>query len=77
MAEPTIEDYLIEDRTFEPSAAFRAHALTADRSLYDEAAADPVAFWARQARELISWFRDFDEPLVWNLPFAQWFVGES
>jgi acetyl-CoA synthetase len=75
MAEPTIEDYLIESRTFEPSTAFRAHALTADRSLYDEAAADPVAFWARQARELVSWFRDFDEPLVWDLPFAQWFVG--
>ncbi|HVN50970.1 MAG TPA: acetate--CoA ligase [Acidimicrobiales bacterium] len=75
MAEPTIEDYLIESRTFEPSPEFRAHALVSDRSLYDEAAADPVAFWARQARELITWFRDFDEPLVWDLPFAQWFVG--
>jgi acetyl-CoA synthetase len=75
MAEPTIEDYLIERRTFEPSAEFRAHALVSDRSLYDEADADPVAFWARQARELLTWFRDFDEPLVWDLPFAQWFVG--
>jgi acetyl-CoA synthetase len=75
MAEPTIEDYFVESRTFEPSAEFREGALVTDRSLYDEAAADPVAFWARQARELITWFRDFDEPLVWDLPFAQWFVG--
>jgi acetyl-CoA synthetase len=75
MAEPTIEDYFVESRTFEPSEAFRAHALVRDRSLYDEADADYVAFWARQARELITWFQDFDEPLVWDLPFAQWFVG--
>jgi acetyl-CoA synthetase len=75
MAEPTIEDYFVENRTFAPSAEFQAHALASDRSLYDEAAADPVAFWARQARELITWFRDFDEPLEWELPFAKWFVG--
>jgi acetyl-CoA synthetase len=75
MAEPTIEDYLIESRTFAPAPEFTAQALVRDQSLHDEAAADPVAFWARQARELLTWFRDFDEPLVWDLPFAQWFVG--
>ena len=75
MAEPTIEDYFVESRTFAPTEAFRAHALTSDRSLYDEADDDYVAFWARQARELVTWFRDFDEPLDWELPFARWFVG--
>ncbi len=75
MAEPTIEDYLLESRTFPPSKEFQARALVADRSLYQEAEQDYVAFWARQARELVSWSKDFDEPLQWDLPFAKWFVG--
>ena len=41
----------------------RADALVSDRSLYDEAAADVEAFSARQARELVSWSRDFDTDL--------------
>jgi acetyl-CoA synthetase len=75
MAEPTIEDYFVEDRSFPPPADFVADALVADRSLYDEAAADHEAFWARQARELVSWYDDFDTVLEWDLPFARWFVG--
>jgi acetyl-CoA synthetase len=75
MAEPTIEDYYHEDRTFPPSDAFVRSALVSDRSLYEEAAADPEAFWARQARELLTWFDDFDTVLEWELPFARWFDG--
>jgi acetyl-CoA synthetase len=75
MTEPTIEDYFTEDRTFPPSDGFRAAALTADQSLYDEAEADYQAFWARQARELVTWFEDFDTVLEWDLPDAKWFVG--
>jgi len=75
MSEPTIEDYFVEDRTFPPSPEFVAQALVTDRSLYDEAAADLEGFWARQARELISWYDDFDTVLDWHLPFARWFVG--
>ncbi|MCP3934904.1 MAG: acetate--CoA ligase [Actinomycetia bacterium] len=75
MNEPTIEDYYSEDRKFAPSADFVAQALTADQSLYEEAAADRLAFWARQARELVTWFEDFDTVLEWELPFAKWFVG--
>jgi len=75
MGEPTIEDYFTEDRVFPPSAAFAAAARTSDRSLYDEAAADPEAFWARQARELVSWDTDFETVLEWDLPFARWFDG--
>ncbi len=73
--EATIEDYYVEDRIFEPSDEFRSAALVADRSLYDEAAADRLAFWARQAREHVTWFRDFDTVLEWDLPFAKWFIG--
>ena len=75
MTEPTIEDYFLEERTFPPSPEFKAAALTADDSLYREADADYEAFWARQARELLTWNSDFDTTLEWELPFAKWFVG--
>ena len=75
MGEPTIEDYFTEDRQFAPSAAFASAALVADRSLYDEADRDVEAFWARQARELLTWDQDFDTILQWDLPFARWFDG--
>ena len=74
MSEPTIEDYYIEDRTFPPSETFRNNALIADRSLYAEAQEDRLGFWARQARELVTWFEDFETVLEWDLPFAKWFV---
>ena len=75
MSDATIEVYETEDRTFPPSAEFVASALANDRSLYDEADADFEAFWARQARELLTWYDDFDQILDWQLPFAKWFVG--
>ena len=74
MSEPTIEDYYVEDRTFPPSETFQKNALVADRSLYEEAQSDRLGFWARQARELVTWFEDFDTVLEWDLPFAKWFV---
>ncbi|NNF68269.1 MAG: acetate--CoA ligase, partial [Acidimicrobiia bacterium] len=74
MGEPTIEVYEDEAREFPPSADFRANALVTDQSLYDEAAADYEAFWARQARELLTWRSDFTEVLDWDLPFARWFA---
>ncbi len=70
-----IEVYEVEDRTFPPDPAFVAQANTNDRSFYEEADADYEAFWARQARELLTWDTDFHTTLEWDLPFAQWFVG--
>ncbi len=75
MAEPAIEVYEDEQRTFPPDPAFVAQANSGDRSLFDEAAADREAFWARQARELITWDTDFHTTLEWNLPDAKWFLG--
>tara|TARA_B100000315_G_scaffold45257_2_gene40063 strand:+ start:2692 stop:4686 length:1995 start_codon:yes stop_codon:yes gene_type:complete len=75
MGEPTIEDYYVEDRTFPPSAEFAAAAHLSDRSHHDEAAVDYEAFWARQARELLTWDEDFHTTLQWDLPYAEWFVG--
>ena len=75
MSDQTIEEFYHEDRRFPPQAAFLETALVTDRALYDEAEADYEAFWARQARELLTWSKDFDTVLEWDLPFAKWFVG--
>jgi acetyl-CoA synthetase len=75
MAEPTIEALYLEDRTFPPPDDFRRHALISDPKIYEEAEADWEAFWAKQARELLTWSRDFDTVLEWELPFAKWFLG--
>ncbi|MBO9522602.1 MAG: acetate--CoA ligase [Nocardioidaceae bacterium] len=63
-----------EERRFDPPADLAAQAnLTA--TAYDEAAADRLGFWAKQA-ERLSWATRWDEVLDWsNPPFAQWFVG--
>jgi len=71
---PEIENLLAETRTFPPDPAFAAQA-NATQALYDEAAADYVGFWERQARERISWDKPFETTLEWDLPFARWFVG--
>ncbi|MGH3442594.1 MAG: acetate--CoA ligase [Nitriliruptorales bacterium] len=70
-----IEDLLREGRTFAPPEAFQGEALTSDRSLYEAAEKDRLGFWAHQARELVTWFEDFDTVLEWDLPYAKWFVG--
>ncbi len=75
MSEPTIEDYYVEDRTFPPAADFVKDAVVSDQTHYDEATKDYEGFWARQARELISWDEDFHTTLEWNLPYAKWFLG--
>ncbi|WP_425564851.1 acetate--CoA ligase [Pedococcus bigeumensis] len=44
--------------------------------LYDAAAADFEGFWADQARQRLSWAKDFEQTLDWSgAPFAKWFVG--
>jgi acetyl-CoA synthetase len=72
MAE-ALEALLEEGRTFPPSPEFTAHALLTDSSLHDRAAADPVAFWTDQARQLVTWETPFTRTLEWDLPFARWF----
>ncbi|MGH3321887.1 MAG: acetate--CoA ligase, partial [Streptosporangiaceae bacterium] len=72
-AENTLSNLLRENRRFAPPAELAAHA-NVTSAVYEEAAADPVAFWERQARRL-SWDRQWDEALQWNPPFAKWFVG--
>jgi acetyl-CoA synthetase len=64
-----------EDRKFAPSQEFAANAVVTAAD-YAEADADRPAFWAKKARGLLTWSKDFTETLDWsNPPFAKWFVG--
>jgi acetyl-CoA synthetase len=73
-----IESLLREKRTFEPSPAFSKRAnwdrrtVAAYRKL---GAKNPQAFWAKMAREHVTWFSPWKKILEWKLPFAKWFVG--
>ena len=73
-----IEAHLEESRRVPPSASFVARARVADRSLHAEADADFAAFWLRQAREQITWYREPTESLDdSNAPFYRWFADGS
>ena len=70
-----LENLLQENRKFAPSAEF-AEAAVAKPDVYAEAEADRPAFWAKQARDVLSWDTDFTQALDWSeAPFAKWFVG--
>ena len=79
MADSTIESVLQEQRVFEPptdfSASARIPSMDAYQKLYDEAAADPAAFWAKYAESELDWFEKWDTVLDWQPPFAKWFTG--
>ena len=71
---PEAHEAADENPTFPPSAAFAAQA-NAQADLYDQAAADPTAFWAEQARKHVTWKTPFTETLDWSgAPVARWFA---
>ena len=77
MSDPTqaeFADLLREDRNYAPPDAFRATAVVRDERIYEEAAKNPEAFWARLAAEL-EWSRSWTTVLDWQPPHAKWFVG--
>jgi len=69
-----IENLMQENRSFPPPAAFTA-AANAQPGIHEEAEADYLAFWRKQALERITWFT---EPTVTlddsNAPFYKWFT---
>jgi acetyl-CoA synthetase len=80
MSQPTIESILKENRTFTPPSEFsqKAHiqSLQQYQELYNQAAADPLKFWADLAETELHWFEKWDQVLDWsNPPFAKWFVN--
>jgi acetyl-CoA synthetase len=65
---------MLQIEKFEPPPEFVERALWSDPKVYEEAAADPVAFWHRQATELIDWETEPSETLDdSNPPFYKWF----
>src|SRR5687768_6695791 len=65
---------MAETRRFPPDPAFAAQANVTDE-VYEEAERDFEGFWARLARERLSWDTPFEKVLEWDPPFAKWFVG--
>ncbi|HEX5608801.1 MAG TPA: acetate--CoA ligase [Solirubrobacterales bacterium] len=65
---------MLEIERFEPPAEFRERARWSDPKIYEEAAADPEAWWTAQAKELLDWDVEpsvgLDES---NPPFYKWF----
>ena len=74
MTEDAIHNLANETRHFDPPADFAAKA-NVTAAAYDEAKADRLGYWAKEA-ERISWATPFTEVLDWtDAPFAKWFVG--
>jgi len=66
---------LLEVEKFEPPEEFRSQALLSDSSVYDEAAADPEAWWLSQSKQLLDWAQEPSEGLdESNPPFYKWFA---
>ncbi len=66
---------LLSVEKFEPPAEFREQALLSDPAVYEEAAADPEAWWTRQATELLDWVQEPSQGLDdSNPPFYKWFA---
>jgi acetyl-CoA synthetase len=69
---------LLEVEKFDPPEEFAARALLRDPAIFDEAAADPEAWWLQQATEMIDWYEAPTEALDdSDLPFYRWFADGS
>lgn len=60
---------------FWPSDELKKKAWVSDESIYEEAKKDPVAFWAKLAREGIDWYEQWKEDYKWEPPYFKWFIG--
>ena len=66
---------LLQVEKFPPPAGFAARTLVSDPAVYEQAAADPAAWWAAQARERLHWDTPFSSVLDdSNPPFYTWFA---
>jgi acetyl-CoA synthetase len=73
-----IESLLKEKRRFAPPAEFAKRANWTKRTVAAHrklGAKSPEQFWAKMAREHVSWFSPWKKTLEWKPPFAKWFVG--
>jgi acetyl-CoA synthetase len=66
---------LLQVEKFDPPKAFVEKAKVTDDSMFEQAEADPEAFWAEQA-DALHWHERWQQVLDWsNPPFAKWFQG--
>jgi acetyl-CoA synthetase len=66
---------MLEIERFEPPESFRANALWSDPKVYEEAAADPEAWWLRLSKEVLDWDVEPTQGLDdSNPPFYKWFA---
>jgi len=68
-------DSMLEIERFEPPEEFRSQAIWSDPKVYEDAAADPEAWWMEQAKELLDWETEPSEGLDdSDPPFYKWFA---
>ncbi len=75
---PDIESLLKEKRVFKPSPEFAKQANWSRKTVNEYrrlGASNPERFWAKMAKENVSWFSPWKKVLEWKRPFAKWFVG--
>jgi len=73
-----IESLLKEKRRFKPDPAFTRQANWNKKKVAEYrklGETNPERFWAKMARENVSWFTPWKKVLRWKPPFAKWFVG--
>jgi acetyl-CoA synthetase len=71
MKPTNISALLSEQRRYPPPPEFAAKA-NARGDFYDQ---DPDAFWEREGRERVSWFKPFTKLKEWKAPYAKWYLG--
>jgi acetyl-CoA synthetase len=72
----TIENLLLEERTFPPSRGFVDNALLSDPGIYERTASEEGfrAFWTEEGNRL-DWMEPWSELYTWEAPYTQWFIG--
>ncbi|MHA3704693.1 acetate--CoA ligase [Jatrophihabitans sp. YIM 134969] len=68
-----LSNLLREERRFAPPAELAEHA-NVKADAYEAAREDRIGFWETQARRL-TWAKEWDTALSWDVPDARWFDG--
>ncbi|MDX1385268.1 MAG: AMP-binding protein, partial [Thermoanaerobaculia bacterium] len=75
---PDIESLLKEKRVFEPKPDFARRANWGRKKIAEYrklGRQSPERFWAKMAKQHVTWFTPWKKTLQWRPPFAKWFVG--
>ena len=73
-----IKSLLKETRSFKPDPQFSREAHWNKKTVAEyrkQGEKNPQRFWARMAKENVSWFSPWKKVLDWKPPYAKWFVG--